>query len=213
LEHLATTMAEAADHALDALDARLGALPADVVPPARDLLGRRSSVRRQFDLVGALGTDAGARIRVHGDYHLAQVLWSENDFYIIDFEGEPARRLAERREPHLPLKDVAGMLRSFGYAAYGGVYAWTNTRPDDFGRLEPWARVWQAWASAAFLHTYFDVVAPSRLLPADPRALNALLDAYVLDKALYELRYELNNRPEWVRIPLWGALNITGRAS
>jgi maltose alpha-D-glucosyltransferase/alpha-amylase len=211
IERLATSMAESADHAIDCTETHLHLLPAEVASLARELVARRGVVRERFDELRALGATDGARIRVHGDYHLAQVLWSENDFFIIDFEGEPARRLPERREKHLPLKDVAGMLRSFGYAAYAGLYAWANTRPDDFSRLEPWARVWQTWTSAAFFRTYSEVVSSARLLPASPQTLDRLLDAYVLDKALYELRYELNNRPDWIRIPLWGALQITGR--
>jgi maltose alpha-D-glucosyltransferase/alpha-amylase len=139
------------------------------------------------------------------------VLWSENDFYIIDFEGEPTRPLAERRTRQLPLKDVAGMVRSFSYAAYAGLYAFTATRPDDFARFEPWGRVWHGWATAAFLRTYIELMGPGHVLPTDAVVLERLLDAYVLDKALYELQYELNNRPDWVRIPVAGALAITGR--
>jgi maltose alpha-D-glucosyltransferase/alpha-amylase len=213
IERLATSMAETADHALDSAETRVNDLPADVAPLGRELVSRRGTVRQRFDTLRTLGATDGARIRVHGDYHLAQVLWSENDFYIIDFEGEPARRLADRREKQIPLKDVAGMLRSFGYAAYAGLYAWANTRPDDFTRLEPWARVWQTWTSATFLRTYLEVAATARILPASPQTLDRLLDAFVLDKAMYELRYELNNRPDWVRIPLWGALQITGRGA
>jgi maltose alpha-D-glucosyltransferase/alpha-amylase len=204
-------MAEAADRALDAASSRVQDLPADVAAMARDLIDRRHQIRRTFEALAAAGEVGGVRIRVHGDFHLGQVLWSENDFYVIDFEGEPGRRLAERRERQLPLKDVAGMLRSFGYAAYAGLYAWASPRPDDFSRLEPWARVWQTWASAAFLRPYLELAEAAHLLPADARTLERLLDAYVLDKALYELRYELNNRPDWVRIPLRGAMSVVGR--
>ena len=88
---------------------------------------------------------------MHGDYHLGQVLWAEGDFYILDFEGEPLRSLAERRQKQSPLKDIAGMLRSFDYAAYAGLFARTPSRPAEFARLEPWAQLWQTWTTGAFL--------------------------------------------------------------
>jgi maltose alpha-D-glucosyltransferase/alpha-amylase len=148
------------------------------------------------------------KIRVHGDYHLGQVLWAEEDFYILDFEGEPTRSIGERREKQSPLKDVAGMLRSFSYAAYAGLFAHTASRPAEFERLELWARIWQTWAGAAFLRGYFGVADQALFVPADPLQRDALLKAFVVDKALYELNYELNNRPDWVRIPLRGVLEL-----
>jgi len=149
-----------------------------------------------------------SKIRVHGDYHLGQVLWSEGDFYILDFEGEPARPLEERRLKQSPLKDVAGMIRSFGYAAYAGLFAFASSRRSEFSRLEAWARVWQQGASAAFLRTYFALVAESLFVPRIEEDRDALLRVFLLDKALYELNYELNNRPEWGRIPLRGILDL-----
>jgi len=149
-----------------------------------------------------------SKIRVHGDYHLGQVLWSEGDFYILDFEGEPARPLDERRLKQSPLKDVAGMIRSFGYAAYAGLFAFASSRRSEFSRLETWARVWQLGASAAFLRAYFALVAESLFVPRVEKDRDALLRLFLLDKALYELNYELNNRPEWARIPLRGILDL-----
>ena len=105
---------------------------------------------------------------MHGDYHLGQVLWAEEDFYILDFEGEPARSLGERRQKQSPLKDVAGMLRSFSYAAYAGLFAHTASRPAEFERLEPWARIWQTWTGAAFLRGYFATAGQALFVPADP---------------------------------------------
>ena len=145
---------------------------------------------------------------MHGDYHLGQVLWAEGDFYLLDFEGEPARSLPYRRQKQSPLKDVAGMLRSFNYAAYAGLFGQAATRPADFGRLEPWAHIWQTWASAAFLRGYFETAGEASFLPADFAQRDALLRLFMLDKALYELNYELNNRPDWVRIPLWGIFDL-----
>ena len=144
------------------------------------------------------------KTRVHGDYHLGQVLRADDDFVILDFEGEPARSVEERREKQSPLKDVVGMLRSFDYAAYAGLFEFTRSRPEDFDRLEPWARLWQTWTSAAFWREYRAVSGKAPYLPDDPASLGLLLDAYTLDKILYELLYELNNRPDWVCIPLQG---------
>ena len=100
------------------------------------------------------------------------------------------------------------MLRSFNYAAYAGLFGQAATRPADFGRLEPWAHIWQTWASAAFLRGYFETAGEASFLPADFAQRDALLRLFMLDKALYELNYELNNRPDWVRIPLWGIFNL-----
>jgi maltose alpha-D-glucosyltransferase / alpha-amylase len=100
------------------------------------------------------------------------------------------------------------MLRSFSYAAYAGLFARAASRPAEFGRLEPWAHIWQTWSSAAFLRGYFDTAGNASFLPDDPAQRDALLRLLMLDKALYELNYELNNRPDWVRIPLWGIFDL-----
>ncbi len=156
----------------------------------------------------ASGADAlnpsSARIRVHGDYHLGQVLWSESDYYILDFEGEPARPLEERRRKESPLKDVAGMLRSFSYAAHAALFAHSDRRSGEFDRLEPWTRAWIRWTSGAFLRGYLAAAGSAPFIPRDTGQRAALLDLFLIDKALYELQYELNNRPDWVRIPLRG---------
>ena len=151
-----------------------------------------------------------SKIRVHGDYHLGQVLWAEGDFYILDFEGEPARPIAQRRQKQSPLKDVAGMLRSFSYAAYAGLFAHAATRPGQFNQLEAWARVWLTWSSAAFLKGYFTAVGAALFIPAEPSQRDDLLQLFIVDKALYELNYELNNRPDWLRIPIRGILDTFG---
>src|SRR5262249_32802886 len=134
-----------------------------------------------------------ARTRIHGDLHLGQVLWSEGDFYLIDFEGEPARPIEERRRKDSPLKDVASMLRSFSYAAYASLFARGGGRTEEVDRLEPWARAWQAWVGAAFLKGYVAAAGTSPLLPADPVQRSSLLTLFLIDKALDELRYELTN--------------------
>jgi maltose alpha-D-glucosyltransferase/alpha-amylase len=144
--------------------------------------------------------------RIHGDYHLGQVLFTGSDFVIIDFEGEPARSLEERRKKRSPLQDIAGMLRSFHYAAYAPVLQQATGRGLDerAQALGSWAYYWQRWVSVTFLKAYLDASRGSEFIPHSREELSLLLDAYLLDKAVYELGYELNNRPSWVRIPLEG---------
>lgn len=152
------------------------------------------------------------KIRCHGDYHLGQVLWSGHDFLILDFEGEPTRSTAERKAKQSPLKDVAGMLRSYHYAAYAGLFTYTESRADataDFAALEPWAELWRQWVSATFLNAYRRTMRGRGIVPDDGVQFAELLDAFMLEKAFYELSYELNNRPTWVRIPLRGILDLT----
>ena len=159
----------------------------------------------------------GMRIRIHGDYHLGQLLRSRNDYVILDFEGEPARSLTERRAKQSPLKDVAGMVRSFSYAAYSALDRFAQRNPAAARGLEPWAQLWQNAASTQFVHAWHTTMlaaessAPSghalHLTP-QPAQAQRMLDAYLLEKALYELLYELNNRPAWVRIPLAGILSL-----
>ncbi len=171
------------------------------------LLSRRRQVLSKFAALSTLGTGA-LRTRVHGDYHLGQTLRSKGDWVLLDFEGEPARPLAERRAKQSPMKDVAGMIRSFSYAAGASLTAFTGRRPQDYDRLEPWARLWEAAVVDEFLEAYRTAAAGSTVVPQDEAAFRSLLDVYLLDKALYELVYELNNRPTWVRIPLAGILGL-----
>ncbi len=146
------------------------------------------------------------RIRCHGDLHLGQVLYTGTDFVIIDFEGEPERAVSERRIKASPLKDVAGMLRSFHYAAHaalrGQSHALIMQHPEV--PIEQWASFWSRWVSASFFRSYLEAAKPGGFLPTDTHQLETLLRAYLLEKTLYELRYELNNRPDWVSIPLEG---------
>jgi maltose alpha-D-glucosyltransferase/alpha-amylase len=138
---------------------------------------------------------------------LGQLLFTGKDFVIIDFEGEPARSLAERRGKRSALVDVAGMLRSLHYAAI--VASKTGEfRPEDRPRLEVWAQFWNYWVSLAFLNGYFTAAAPAGFLPTSKEELKLLLDVYILQKAVYELTYELNNRPDWVGMPIRGIIEI-----
>lgn len=149
-----------------------------------------------------------AKTRYHGDYHLGQILVAEDDFVIIDFEGEPARPLAERRIKHSPLRDVAGMLRSFNYATAVALRHCTAERPDDRVLLAPLAQTWEQQVRRSFLAGYSEAAAGCPSYPADPEHARCLIELFTLEKALYELRYELDNRPEWVEVPLNGLLQL-----
>jgi maltose alpha-D-glucosyltransferase/alpha-amylase len=196
-----------AERALAALKDNLERLPEEVAPAGRRLLDQGRDALRRLD-PDDLFRDGLMKIRCHGDYHLGQVLRVENDFVILDFEGEPTRSVEERRAKQSPLKDVAGMVRSYHYAAYAGLFEYTRDDPADFERLDPWADLWFQWVAAAFLREYRAAAGEAAFLPRDPRTFAALLDAFMLDKAFYELLYELNNRPDWVRIPLRGILAL-----
>ncbi len=156
---------------------------------------------------------SGLRIRVHGDFHLGQVLYTGRDFVITVFEGESARPLGERRIKRSALRDVAGLIRSFHYAAHAAILqrlAGGQLRREDAAVLEPWAGFWERWASAAYLRSYLLAAGSASFLPGSREERGPLLDAYLLDKTVYELGYELDNRPDWARIPLIGLLHLLG---
>lgn len=144
------------------------------------------------------------KIRIHGDYHLGQVLFTGRDFVITDFEGEPARSYSERRLKRSPLRDVAGMIRSFHYAAYGSLVLDSHIRKEDFGKLLPFVETWYHYMSGFFMKAYLDTVKGSAFIPDNKEDLETLMTTFLLEKAIYELNYELNNRPGWVLIPLRG---------
>jgi maltose alpha-D-glucosyltransferase/alpha-amylase len=192
---------------LDLLKDSVAGLPDEIIDLAGLALGRRSQILDSYRLAGEDGT-LGQRIRIHGDYHLGQVLQVKTDYVILDFEGEPARPIEDRRAKLSPMKDVAGMLRSLGYAAYSGLIAYTARRTEDWNSLEPWARLWEQSMGAEFLHAYRQTAQDAPFLPSSDDGFRKLLTVFLLDKALYELSYELNNRPTWVRIPLIGILSL-----
>src|SRR6185436_1921906 len=148
-----------------------------------------------------------AKIRVHGDYHLGQVLYTGKDFIILDFEGEPARPLSERKLKRSALRDVAGMMRSFQYAAYSALWQ-PAMRSEDAPFLEHWADLWYREMSSVFLQSYLKTTADAVFIPQNSEDLQVMLEAYLLDKAVYEVGYELNNRPSWVLIPIRGIKHI-----
>jgi maltose alpha-D-glucosyltransferase/alpha-amylase len=191
---------------MELLRGQLNKLPEDAREDARKVLelepritaGLRSFLARRLKTT---------RIRVHGDYHLGQVLYTGHDFVIIDFEGEPTRTLYERRLKRLALRDVAGMLRSFDYASQAALRS-EQLSADALPRLQMWARFWVESVSAAFLRSYLSTAAAASFVPHSPEDLELQLTTMLLEKALYELRYELNMRPDWVRIPLRGIIDL-----
>jgi trehalose synthase-fused probable maltokinase len=171
------------------------------------LLGRRQQLTERIGRSTPLGLNV-VRTRLHGDYHLGQVLVSDGDVYIIDFEGEPMRPLAERRAKHSPLKDVAGMLRSFAYASAAAARSLpAEERATAAEQLEAIARD----MSTAFTEKYNQAIRGCPSYPADPAHANSLLRLFLLEKALYEVSYELANRPKWIGIPLAGVLALLDR--
>jgi maltose alpha-D-glucosyltransferase/alpha-amylase len=195
--------------ALPLLRGQFNRLPESLRPLAVYVMEHENDLMSRFkelleSRIGAL------RIRCHGDYHLGQVLFTGSDFMIIDFEGEPARPITERRIKRSALRDVAGMLRSFHYAAYSALVGRqkSGAPAGTLAVLEHWAEFWQRWVGAEFLKSYLQAAAGGRFVPGTRDELRVLLQALLLEKAVYELSYELNNRPDWVGIPLRGIYQL-----
>jgi maltose alpha-D-glucosyltransferase/alpha-amylase len=205
--------------AIEALKRKLPKLDDAASEGAGLLLSRRTALLERARSIANI-TSAGQGIRIHGDYHLGQTLHvpaseggpeqsgsDSGDFVLLDFEGEPARPIEERRRKQSPLKDVAGMLRSFSYAAFSAIdrviAAGGDNEPSASAAVLPeWAQLWQNAAVTAFLSSYRECMAANEWLLPPPRDAQILLDAYLLEKALYELQYELDNRPTWIGIPI-----------
>jgi maltose alpha-D-glucosyltransferase/alpha-amylase len=198
----------AAEATLTLLADRLPDLPPAVAADARALLARREPLLRRIEDCKA-AAPGGLKMRRHGDYHLAQVLLNRNDFIIVDFEGEPGRTLAERRLKHSPLTDVAGMLRSFAYARHAALARCALQSGDECERWEPQLQAWEQETRRTFLACYEEIAVATRLCESLQQA-QPLLTLFEIDKALYELRYELGNRPDWTRIPLHSLLGLAG---
>jgi len=212
---------------LAAIKTRFSTLDDLTADDAGLLLSRRIELIARANSITAF-VPTGQRFRIHGDYHLGQTLRTvesdprsgldpgnsvSGDFVLLDFEGEPARSLAERRQKQSPLRDVAGMIRSFSYAAFTGLDRYIASQPEgapihDAVTLGAWATLWQNAASSHFLRAYRETISANPAILPDPQQAQALLEAYLLEKALYETLYELNNRPAWVRIPLAGILSL-----
>ena len=189
------------------LKRKADSLPATVQADVTKLLAGQPAM--QAFVAGALQGRIGAmKMRIHGDYHLGQVLFTGKDFAIVDFEGEPARSLGERKLKRSPLADVAGMLRSFHYAISTALLEKVASLPEDGPLLQTWADQWYAYVAGSFLRAYLGVTTEAGLFPQDPADFEKLLQIYLIEKAVYEVGYELNNRPDWIAIPVHGILQV-----
>jgi trehalose synthase-fused probable maltokinase len=178
----------------------------DELVPLKDAIEERIAAVEQVQ-------HPGFKTRIQGDYHLAQVMHTPRGWVLLDFEGEPARPLEERREKQSPLRDVAGMLRSFSYAATAVLFERAEPESEEWLRLEPWSNCWEKVARERFLNSYLARSHEGRFLPAERDDIFVLLDFFEIDKALYELGYERSNRPDWIRIPLRGIRDTVARGT
>ncbi|PZR72414.1 MAG: alpha-amylase, partial [Chthoniobacterales bacterium] len=200
------SMRASARRAFSLLRKKLDDLPAKFRDEAEEVLAAEGQILAQERRL--LGQKSHAhKIRIHGDFHLGQALYTGRDFIFLDFEGEPARPLSERKLKRSPLRDVAGMMRSFQYAAYSALWQ-RAVRPEDVPFLENWADVWYREISSSYLESYLAATDDALFLPRDPADLQVALETYLLDKAVYEVGYELNHRPDWVVIPVRGIKHI-----
>ena len=190
-------------NAFQNLQKNLKTLPKHIQPEAKEVLELKGEVLRSFKRVFDHKIPI-MKIRTHGDYHLGQVLWTGKDFVIIDFEGEPARSFSERRLKRSPLRDVAGMVRSFHYAAYSSIIEPEFDQQKKEGNLDEWAESWYYLVTRMFLQGYYENVGENEFIPPDKEDVEILMQTFLLEKAIYEMNYELNNRPDWVLIPLRG---------
>ncbi len=187
---------------------QLESLPLERVPDLSPEIVR--SINQRLSELEELD-NPGLKTRIHGDYHLGQALLGPRGWLILDFEGEPLRSLAERRSFQSPLRDVAGMLRSFSYAANAALLERAEPDSERWRQLEPWAAAFEELARNYFLQAYLRTSHEGDLLPNDRNELAVLLDFFEIDKALYEIGYELGHRPDWVRIPARGIVDVIRR--
>ncbi len=193
--------------AFQSLSKNLKKLPDNVRQEAEEVLAMKDEILTLFKRIYSRKIEV-TKIRIHGDYHLGQVLFTGGDFLILDFEGEPARSYSERRLKYSPLRDVAGMVRSFHYAAYGSLFLDNQIRPEDIEKLLPHVEQWYHYMSGFFAKSYLEAVQGASFVPKATEDLEIMLQTFLMQKAIYELNYELNNRPDWVIVPLWGIKSI-----
>ncbi|HEY9660104.1 MAG TPA: alpha-amylase, partial [Allocoleopsis sp.] len=186
------------------LKKQLKHLPESLHPLAKELLSHQDSLMERYKSILEQPITT-MRTRCHGNFHLEEVLYTGKDFVIVDFEGEPNRSLSERRMKRSPLRDIAGMLQSFYYASRAALKAEEESgliRSETLPLMEHWAQFFYSWASVAFLKQYLLTANNAVFIPKGRTELEVLLNAFVLEKAVYELGYELNHRSDWVEIPL-----------
>jgi maltose alpha-D-glucosyltransferase/alpha-amylase len=201
-----------ATRCLSTLRSKLTRLDEEARKEAEQLLAREEELRARLKPLRDHRLPT-LRTRIHGDFHLGQVLFTGKDFVFIDFEGDPRRSIGERRIKYSPLRDVTGMLRSFHYAAHAALYGKVPgvvPQKDSTDQLHTWAGFWYRWVGAAYLHGYLKTPGVSSLINLGDEQLRILLDAYLLERGLIEILSDLQNRPEWSRIPIVGILEILG---
>ncbi len=223
-----TSISQRISQTVKSIGGQLDKYPEAVRKGLEEVAAHEADYQKLVGALSSLENSQVCKIRFHGDYHLGQVLKTGSDFVILDFEGEPARPLAERRAKNCPLKDVAGMLRSYNYAAFAGLFEAQNEareatadvrfQPEGLAErearlagLEKWALAWEEMARSAFLAGYFEATSHGTgacFLPQSKEALEQALKVFELEKAFYELNYEFNNRPTWVPIPVKGLQRV-----
>jgi maltose alpha-D-glucosyltransferase/alpha-amylase len=207
VQHWIEDVAGRAERVFDALKQRRDSIKEVDRLLVDELLAQRVSLRERLGALLPPNID-GLNIRHHGDFHLGQVLIVKDDIFIIDFEGEPRRPLEARRRKGPAARDVAGLIRSIDYSATAALERALKVAGDEHGKIAAALAEWRGRSAAAFLAAYRESMADQRLWPADPRAAERLLDFFLLEKAFYEIEYELAYRPEWLRVPLMGLLRI-----
>lgn len=205
LKEWKTQVEAQAKKTLDAMNANTDNLAGEAKTLTKKLLAHWAEVTKRLETMLPAEVKA-MKTRFHGDYHLGQVVIADGDFYLLDFEGEPLRPLMERQIKHSVLKDVAGMVRSFDYAAFGAVFMFVL--PEQRAFLIPLVADWQKRSTEAFLNAYFETMDDCSSLPEDEKTARSLLDLFSMEKALYEVVYELLNRPDWVSIPVNGVCRL-----
>ncbi|MCP5494205.1 MAG: maltose alpha-D-glucosyltransferase [Leptospiraceae bacterium] len=200
------SMRSMADQSISLLKKSLKNLSNFSLPSAERVIKNESQIKSKFQSIVGKKMDS-VRIRIHGDYHLGQVLFTGKDFVILDFEGEPLRSISERKLKRSVLRDVAGMLRSFHYASVAVLFEKAHLGETFLEDLK-WARLWYRSVSIYFLKGYLSTANKVPFLPSTKEGIANLLDIYLLEKAMYELKYELAQRPDWVRIPIQGILDL-----